>query len=314
MISDLFFIPVGAPRRGIYRKAVARHMKTAISTDTNSGITREEAQKAGIFLLPMPVLIEEQMYLEELQLRSDQLYEAMGRHQAISTSQPSPGQVMELWDSILREGYDELVYIPMSSGLSGSCQNAALYAADYDGRVQVVDNHRISVTQRESVYSAQKLARDGMTARQIKDYLEARAYDASIYISVDSMEYLKKGGRITPAAAAFATVLNLKPVLTIQGDKLDTFAKARGMKQAEEKMVEALKADRAVRFGDVPDAGLMVETAGTLVDREAAEKWRQRIQGEFPDIPVSYVQLPCSIACHVGPNAMGTGVIKKSVI
>ena len=289
-------------------------MKIAISTDTNSGITQEEAKSAGIYLLPMPVLIEEQMYLEGIQIHSSQLYEAMEQHQAISTSQPSPGQVMELWDSILQDGFDEIVYIPISSGLSGSCQNAALFAADYDGKVQVVDNHRISVTQRESVYSALKLAQRGMRAKEIKDYLEARAYDASIYISVDSMEYLKKGGRITPAVAAFATVLNLKPVLTIQGDKLDTFAKARGMKQAEEKMLEALKADRATRFADVPDDQLQVETAGTLADEEMAEKWRQRVQQEFPNIPVAYVQLPCSIASHVGINAMGTGIIKKSVV
>lgn len=289
-------------------------MKIAISTDTNSGITQEEAKSAGIYLLPMPVLIEEQMYLEGIQIHSSQLYEAMEQHQAISTSQPSPGQVMELWDSILQNGFDEIVYIPMSSGLSGSCQNAALFAADYDGKVQVVDNHRISVTQRESVYSALKLAQRGMRAKEIKDYLEARAYDASIYISVDSMEYLKKGGRITPAVAAFATVLNLKPVLTIQGDKLDTFAKARGMKQAEEKMLEALKADRTTRFVDVPDDQLQVETAGTLADEEMAEKWRQRVQQEFPNIPVSYVQLPCSIASHVGINAVGTGIIKTSVV
>lgn len=289
-------------------------MKIAVSTDTNSGITQEEAKAVGICLLPMPVLVEEQMYLEGIQIDSAQLYQAMGQHKTISTSQPSPGQVMEHWDSILREGYDEIVYIPMSSGLSGACQNAALFAADYDGRVQVVDNHRISVTQRESVYSALKLAQSGYTAAQIKAYLEERAYDASIYISVDSMEYLKKGGRITPAVAAFATVLNLKPVLTIQGDKLDTFAKARGMKQAEEKMLEAVKADRTTRFADVPDSQLQVETAGTLVDAEQAEAWRQRVQQEFPNIPVSYVQLPCSIACHVGMNAIGTGIIKKSVV
>ena len=170
------------------------------------------------------------------------------------------------------------------------------------------------MTQRESVYSALKLAQRGMRAKEIKDYLEARAYDASIYISVDSMEYLKKGGRIPPAVAAFATVLNLKPVLTIQGDKLDTFAKARGMKQAEEKMLEALKADRTTRFADVPDDQLQVETAGTLADEEMAEKWRQRVQQEFPNIPVSYVQLPCSIASHVGINAIGSGIIKKSVV
>lgn len=286
-------------------------MKVAIATDTNSGMTQEKARELGVYLLPMPVIIEDEMYLEGVDITSAQLYEAMHQHHSISSSQPSPGQILEFWDSILQDGYDEIVYIPMSSGLSNSCDNAIRFSQEYEGKVQVADNHRISVTQETSVHSALKLAQQGLCAREIREYLEQRAYDASIYITVDSMEYLKKGGRITPAAATFATVLNLKPVLTIQGDKLDVYTKARGMKQAEAKMIEAVRQDRLTRFGDVPDSQLRVETAGTFESEEQAERWRQLVQAEFPEIPVSYVQLPCSIACHVGINAAGTGIVKK---
>ena len=220
---------------------------------------------------------------------------------------------MELWDGILAKGYDEIVYIPMSSGLSGSCQSAALFAQDYDGRVQVVDNHRISVTQKESVISALRLVEQGYDAGQIRDFLEKHAYDASIYITVDSMEYLKKGGRVTPAAATLATVLNLKPVLTIQGDKLDAFAKVRGMKLAESKMIEAIHQDRAERFKDVPESRLLIETAGTLENSELAEHWRQQVQAEFPFAKVSYANLPCSIACHLGMNSVATVIMTEEV-
>lgn len=283
-------------------------MKVAIATDTNSGITAREGAELGVFVLAMPVNLGETVRYEGIDISNAELYEAMHNHADVSTSQPSPGQLMELWDEILGRGYDGIVYIPMSSGLSGSCQNAALFAADYDGRVQVVDNHRISVTQKESVVSAVRLARQGMDPAQIKEYLEQRAYDSSIYITVDSMEYLKKGGRVTPAAATLATVLNLKPVLTIQGDKLDAFAKVRGMKLAEAKMLEALKKDRAERFADVPDSRLLVETAGTLESAEQAEAWRQQVQAEFPFAKVSYVDLPCSIACHVGVNSVAAAM------
>ena len=176
-------------------------MKIAIATDTNSGITAMEGEKLGVFVLAMPVNLEETIHYEGIDITSEQLYDAMRQHRDVSTSQPSPGQLMELWDGILAKGYDEIVYIPMSSGLSGSCQSAALFAQDYDGRVQVVDNHRISVTQKESVISALRLVEQGYDAGQIRDFLEKHAYDASIYITVDSMEYLKKGGRVTPAAA-----------------------------------------------------------------------------------------------------------------
>lgn len=288
-------------------------MKIAIATDTNSGITAMEGEKLGIFVLAMPVNLEETIHYEGIDITSEQLYDAMRQHRDVSTSQPSPGQLMELWDGILAKGYDEIVYIPMSSGLSGSCQSAALFAQDYDGRVQVVDNHRISVTQKESVISALRLVEQGYDAGQIRDFLEKHAYDASIYITVDSMEYLKKGGRVTPAAATLATVLNLKPVLTIQGDKLDAFAKVRGMKLAESKMIEAIHQDRAERFKDVPESRLLIETAGTLENGELAEHWRQQVQAEFPFAKVSYANLPCSIACHVGMNSVAAVIMTEEV-
>lgn len=290
-----------------------RTMKIAIATDTNSGITAMEGEKLGVFVLAMPVNLEETIHYEGIDITSEQLYDAMRQHRDVSTSQPSPGQLMELWDGILAKGYDEIVYIPMSSGLSGSCQSAALFAQDYDGRVQVVDNHRISVTQKESVISALRLVEQGYDAGQIRDFLEKHAYDASIYITVDSMEYLKKGGRVTPAAATLATVLNLKPVLTIQGDKLDAFAKVRGMKLAESKMIEAIHQDRAERFKDVPESRLLIETAGTLENGELAEHWRQQVQAEFPFAKVSYANLPCSIACHVGMNSVATVIMTEEV-
>lgn len=288
-------------------------MKIAIATDTNSGITAMEGEKLGVFVLAMPVNLEETIHYEGIDITSEQLYDAMRQHRDVSTSQPSPGQLMELWDGILAKGYDEIVYIPMSSGLSGSCQSAALFAQDYDGRVQVVDNHRISVTQKESVISALRLVEQGYDAGQIRDFLEKHAYDASIYITVDSMEYLKKGGRVTPAAATLATVLNLKPVLTIQGDKLDAFAKVRGMKLAESKMIEAIHQDRAERFKDVPESRLLIETAGTLESGELAEHWRQQVQAEFPFAKVSYANLPCSIACHLGMNSVATVIMTEEV-
>lgn len=289
-------------------------MKIAIATDTNSSITQKQADEHGIHLLPMPVIIDGETYLEGLNINNAQLYNAMKEHRDISSSQPSPGQLTEFWENILKDGYDQIVYIPMSSGLSNSCHNAIQFSRDYDGKIQVVDNHRISLTQEASVLSALLLAQQGLTAKEIKNYLEERAYQASIYITVDSMEYLKKGGRVTPAAAAFASVLNLKPILTIQGDKLDTYAKARGMKQAEEKMIEAIKQDRLTRFADVPDHQLRIETAGTFENEEKSEQWRQLVQSAFPSIPVSYVDLPCSIACHVGINAAGTAIMKREAL
>lgn len=283
-------------------------MKTAILTDTNSGITVEEGKAYGIYVLPMPVIIEENIYFEGLDITHSQLYQALMNGREVSSSQPSPGDVMALWDQILAEGYDELVYIPMSSGLSGSCHNAIQFASEYDSRVQVVDNHRISVTLMESVFDAKHLADQGYSAAQIKEFLEETAYQASIYISVDSLKYLKKSGRITPAAAAIANMFNIKPVLTIQGEKLDLIAKVRGTKQSEKKMIEALKADLATRFSEVSKDRLQLQTAGTFQTQEDAERWLHLVQETFPEYPVYYRPLSCSIACHVGINAAGIGV------
>lgn len=285
-------------------------MRTAIVTDTNSGISIEKAKELGIFIVPMPVIIGENTYLEHQTITHAELYRAMRQHLDISSSQPSPGFVTDLWDSILASGYDEIVYIPMSSGLSGSCQSAAMLAKDYNGKVFVVDNHRISVTQETSVYDAKHLAESGFSAARIKERLEKHVYDASIYISVDSLEYLKKGGRITPAAAAFATVINLKPVLTIQGDKLDSFAKMRGMKLCEKKMIEAMQKDIETRFSDIPHTQLVIATAGTFENPADAEHWRQTVQNAFPDYDIRYSPLSCSIACHTGINAAGAGVVR----
>lgn len=285
-------------------------MRTAIVTDTNSGISIKKAKELGIFIVPMPVIIGENTYLEHQTITHAELYRAMRQHLDISSSQPSPGFVTDLWDSILASGYDEIVYIPMSSGLSGSCQSAAMLAEDYNGKVFVVDNHRISVTQETSVYDAKHLAESGFSAARIKERLEKHAYDASIYISVDSLEYLKKGGRITPAAAAFATVINLKPVLTIQGDKLDSFAKMRGMKLCEKKMIEAMQKDIETRFSDIPHTQLVIATAGTFENPADAEHWRQTVQNAFPDYDIRYSPLSCSIACHTGINAAGAGVVR----
>lgn len=284
-------------------------MKVAIATDSNSGILKNENK--DIYVLPMPVIIDGKMYLEGEDICNSELYEAMKQHKDISTSQPSPGQLLDFWDGILNDGYDEVVYIPMSSGLSGSCHNALQFSSEYDGKVCVVDNHRISVTQKESVYAALNLAQKGYSAREIKAYLEERAYDASIFITVDSLEYLKKGGRITPAVAAFAAVLNIKPVLTIQGDKLDTHAKVRGLKQAEAEMIKAIRQERGERFSADLNSQLEITVAGTLESDEKAEKWLQMVQEEFGEFSVCYSQLPCSIACHVGMNAFGIAIIKK---
>lgn len=286
-------------------------MKTAISTDTNSGITVAEGKKSGIFVLPMPVIIEEACYLEGVDITHAMLYDAMQKDLDISSSQPSPGDVTALWESAFSEGYDEIVHIPMSSELSGSCHNAIQLAKDYNGKVQVVDNHRISVTLMASVLQAKKMADNGNTSREIKESLQKDAYEASIYITVNSLKYLKKSGRITPSAAAIANVLNIKPVLSIQGGKLDAFAKVRGMKQSEKKMIDAIKADIETRFSHIPLEDLTISTAGTIEDAKEADQWKAFVQSAFPRNPVEYVPLSCSIACHVGIGSLGIGVYQK---
>ena len=282
--------------------------KTAIVTDSNSGITQRRGRELGIYVLPMPFFIDGELFLEDISLTQEQFYERLGADSEISTSQPSPGDVMELWEKLLRE-YDEIVHIPMSSGLSSSCETALAIAAEYDGRIQVVNNQRISVTQEQSVYDALALRDRGMSAREIREALEREKFQSSIYITVDTLKYLKKGGRITPAAAAVGTVLNLKPVLQIQGEKLDAFAKVRGWKAAKKAMLNAVERDLAERFADVKDD--MILGMSYTCSREEAQTWKKEIRERFPGYEMLEGPLSLSVACHIGPGAMAVTCMKK---
>ena len=285
-------------------------MKTAVMTDSNSGITPEEGKKIGIYSLPMPVIIEGDVFYEGKNITQEEYYGAMTSGKNVTTSQPSPGDVTDMWDGILKEGYEQVVYIPMSSALSASCHAAIQLSEEYDGKVQVVDDHRISVTMRESVLEAKWMANQGMTAEEIKKKLEENAYNSSIYIAVDTLEYLKKGGRVTAAGAAIGAVLNIKPVLTIQGEKLDAFTKVRGMKKAELKMLEAIEEDLNTRFADVDRKQLRLGAAGTFQKQEDADQWYNMVKDTFENEidDIYYDSLSFSIGCHVGPNAIGIGI------
>lgn len=283
-------------------------MKTAIVTDTNSGITVEEGRENGIYVIAMPVVIDGECYFEGVDITNGQLYEALKNGRDVSSSQPSPGDVMESWNALFQEGYDEIVYIPMSSGLSGSCHSAAQFAAEYGGKVHVADSHRISVTLMESVYEAKHMADRGCPAGDIKEYLERSAYQSSIYVAVNSLKYLKKSGRITASAAAVASMLNIKPVLTIQVEKLDLYTKVRGMKQSGRKMAEAIKADIESRFSEADTDRIRIGAAGTFEKEEDSGWWMEMVQETFPDIEVYYRPLSCSIASHVGIDSAGIGV------
>ena len=282
--------------------------KAAIVTDSNSGITQKRGEELGIYVLPMPFFIDGELYLEDITLSQEQFYEKLGADSEISTSQPSPGDVMDLWDKLL-EDYDEIVCIPMSSGLSSTCETALSLAQDYDEKVQVVNNQRISVTQEQSVYDAIKLRDEGKSAAEIRQVLEKEKMQASIYITVDTLKYLKKGGRITPAAAAIGTVLNLKPVLQIQGEKLDAFAKVRGWKAAKKTMLNAIEKDLTDRFADVKDQ--MVLGMAYTCSKEEADEWKNEIQTRFPDYELVEGPLSLSIACHIGPGAMAITCMKR---
>ena len=272
------------------------------------GITQSRGKELGIYVLPMPFFIDGELFLEDISLTQEQFYERLGADSEISTSQPSPGDVMELWEKLLRE-YDEIVHIPMSSGLSNSCETAMSIAAEYDGKVQVVNNQRISVTQEQSVYDAMKLRSQGKTAREIREVLEREKFQSSIYITVDTLKYLKKGGRVTPAAAAIGTVLNLKPVLQIQGEKLDAFAKVRGWKAAKKTMLKAIEADLSGRFADVKED--MILGMAYTCSREEAQEWKKEIQERFPGYEMLEGPLSLSVACHIGPGAMAVTCMKK---
>lgn len=285
-------------------------MRVAILTDTNSGIAPAEAVELGIFVMPMPIIIDDEIFFEGKNITEEKFYEELTSGKNVSTSMPSPADVMDMWDDILSQGYDELVYIPMSSGLSSSCAAAIGFAEEYDGRVAVADNHRISVTMRPSIMLAKRLAETtDMNAKEIAEYLVKDAYSSSIYVSVNTLEYLKKGGRVTPAAAAIGTVLNIKPVLTIQGEKLDSFAKIRGtMKKCEERMLDEIANDIAKRFPKAAPSELWIGAAGAGFSKEEIAEWTQMVRDRFPEAHVYYDPLSASVGAHVGPGAAGIGV------
>lgn len=282
--------------------------KIAIVTDSNSGITQEMGKTMGIHVIPMPFFIDGALFLEDITLTQEKFYKRLGEDSDISTSQPSPGEVMECWDELLKE-YDEIVHIPMSSGLSSTCHAAQSLSQEYEGKVCVVDNQRISVTQKQSVEDAIVLRDAGKSASEIKEILEAEKLQASIYITVDTLKYLKKGGRVTPAAAALGTVLNLKPVLQIQGEKLDAFSKVRGWKAAKRTMLKAIEKDLNDRFADVRED--MVLGMAYTCSKEEAQEWKQEIAEKFPEYEIVEGPLSLSVACHIGPGAMAVTCMKK---
>lgn len=284
--------------------------KIAVVTDSNSGITQEQAEKLGIYVLPMPFYIDEETYLEGINLSQEEFYVKLREEADISTSQPSPASVTELWDKVLRE-YDQLIHIPMSSGLSASCETAMVIAGDYKDRVFVVDNQRISVTQRQSVLDALHLIEQGKTAQETVNILMETKMDASIYITLETLKYLKKGGRITPAAAALGTILNLKPVLQIQGEKLDAFSKARGKIKAKKIMLEAIHKDLEERFAKELENGEMVLGAAYAGNPGEAQQWLEEIRAAFPGMECHMDPLSLSVACHIGYGALALTCQRK---
>ena len=283
--------------------------KVRIITDSNSGITVEAARELGVTVLPMPFSINEEMYFEQESLTHEQFYEELAAGKDIMTTQPSPGQVMGIWDEALKE-YDEIVYIPMSSGLSGSYQTAAMLAEDYEGKVHVVNNQRISVTQRQSVLDALRLLKAGKSAKEIKDILEADKFNSSIYLMVDTLVYLKKGGRITPAAAALGTLLKLKPVLQIQGERLDAFAKARTVSQAKSIIINAVKSDIDKRFGGLSKENISLHMAYAH-DLDRILEFKEEVLKEFPGYDINLYPLSLSVATHIGPGCIALAVTKN---
>lgn len=276
----------------------------AIVTDSNSGISQAEGKELGIYVIPMPCLVDGKLYYENVNITKEQFYHFMESDADLTTSQPSPGDVMDLWDKLLKE-YDEIVHIPMSSGLSASCSTAMGLAQDYDGKVQVVNNQRISVTMQQSVMDAKHLAATGKSAAQIKEILEKEALESSIYLVVDTLKYLKKGGRITPAAALLGSALNLKPLLQLQGEKLDAYKKVRGMKAAKKNMLDAMKKDVEGRFADYVAKGQLKLHVAYTTDEETVKQWMEEVQNAFPDLTITRMDpLSFSITCHTGPGVL----------
>lgn len=282
-------------------------MKTAIVTDTNSGISASRAEAMGIHLIPMPFFIGGETYYEGKDVSHALFFQKMADGVEVSTSQPSPADIIALWEKLL-EDHDAVLHFPMTSGLSSSCASAKALAREYGGRVLVVDDKRISVTLMQSVRNALTLLAQGKTAGEVRDILEAESYDSSIYIAVNTLEYLKKSGRVTAAGAAMASILSIKPVLQIQGDKLDAYKKVRGMNHAKTVLMDALRKDLDTRFKDL-EMNVFAGYSGG--DPALGEAWLEEVQREFPEYEVELISLPLSICCHTGGGALGVACAKK---
>ena len=280
--------------------------KIAIVTDSNSGITQAQGKELGIHVIPMPFYINDELFYEDITLTQEEFYQKLAEDAEISTSQPSPADVIDLWEELLKEN-DEIIHIPMSSALSSSCETAMMLAKEFEGKVHVIDNQRISITMRQSVLDAIEMVEMGMNASEIEEVLMREKLEAAIYITVDTLKYLKKGGRVTPAAAALGTVLNLKPVLQIQGGKLDSYAKVRGMKAAKKTMMEAMKNELEGRFAG---KNMHMQIAYTCSDEEAM-KWKEELEEVFPDYEIYSGRLSLSVSCHIGPGAIAAACCKK---
>lgn len=287
-------------------------MKTAIVTDSNSGITQSLAKELGIYVVPMPVLIDGEQFFEDISLSQNQFYDKLKSDAQVSTSQPSAFDVGELWNKLLKD-YDKIIHIPMSSGLSETCRTLShLAESEYAGKVYVIDNQRISITMRQSVDDALNMLKDGKTAEEIRDWLTETKMQSSIYIMVDTLKYLKKGGRLTPAVAAIGTLLKIKPVLQIQGEKLDQYAKVRKLADAKTTMINAVKHDMDTRFKELRNAGKMTLAIAHTQNDEEAKIFRDEIKAAFPDVEFTYIDpLSLSVSCHIGPGALAIGATVK---
>lgn len=295
--------------RNLRRKKREEAVRTAIITDSESGITQAEARQWGVWVVPMPIIIDNEIHYEGVGLSAEEMFRYMKAGRSVSSSQPAPDDLLKLWDEVLGEGYDELLYIPMTSGLSGSCQTAAALAAGYGGRVQVADNHQISVPQKNAVRDAMGLIRAGYTAAQARERLEEAGGDTLIYIGVDTLEYLKKGGRITPAAAAMGAVLGIKPLLAIRGEKLDAFAKVRGTKQCRARLMEAMV--KSVSEYRARGLDIRIDASGSFETAEEQAEWCALAAQTFPGEDIHFDPLALSIALHTGPGAFAMGISRK---
>lgn len=284
-------------------------MKVAVMTDNNSGIKLSEAKDLGIHLIYTPIIIEGDVFFQDKNITEEEFYKQLAEGKDITTSMPSPGDVMDMWDRLLKEGYDEIVYIPLSSGLSNSCHSAIQLAEEYDGKVQVVDDHRISVTMRQSALDAKWLADNGKSAKEIKEALEGNAYNSVIFLTVDDLKYLKKGGRVTPAAAALGAVLNIKPVLTTVGGKFDAVEKVRGMKKSVAKLLDYSEDFMKKLLAENDIEKIRVGAAGSFRKQEDAEVWLNQVKERFGNVAdVYYDSLSLVVGTHTGPEAVGIGV------